>query len=250
VAIQADAVPLEQTAAAPELAVVVALGVERACLESAAIRNGIEILVVQSGPGPMRAAEAAHSAITGGARALVSFGLAGGLAPGLAPGAVVLPERIITEAAEAWRVDAAWHGALIELLSPEFELADGVLLSTARVLVDPKDKAALFRAHGAVACDMESAAICAAATEAGVPSLALRVVADTVEDRLPTDVAGWVDAAGESRVGPLLAAMSRPDQWRPTFVLASRFAKARRTLMRLAALLAPLGFARQPLRSR
>lgn len=249
-AIQADAVPLEEPAAASKLAIVVALGVERACLASAPTRAGDNTLVVQSGPGLERAAAAARSAIAGGARALMSFGLAGGVAPGVAPGAVVLPERIVTETARSWRVDAAWRTALAELLAAEFELANGALLSTARVLVEPEDKAAAFHTHGAVACDMESAAICAVAAEAGLPSVVVRVVADTLEDRLPADVATWVDAAGDSRLGPVLVAMARPGQWRSTVVLASRFATARRTLMRLAGLIAPLGFARDASRPR
>jgi adenosylhomocysteine nucleosidase len=241
-ATQADRVPLEQSAHPVKVAIVVALAVERACVDPAIGGSIRDVVVVQSGPGPIRAADAARDAVARGATAIVSFGLAGALVPELKPGTIVLPERVLTEDSTAVVVAVDWREALRDLLAADFALADGTLLSTAGVIGGPREKSSAAHAHGASACDMESAAIGAVATNAGVPFVALRVVADAVADRLPNGVAEWVDAEGNSRIGPLLAALAKPEQWRPICVLVRRFAAARRVLSRLAAHLAPVAF--------
>lgn len=231
---QADAAPLERPPGSGKLAVIVALGVERACLDGPLARAGSRALeVVQSGPGPAPAARAAGAACAGGATALMSLGLAGALAPALAPGTIVLPERVITETAGQAAIDTRWRHALHALLAGRFAVANGVLLSTGHVL-DVGEKAVAARATGAIACDMESATVGAAAAAAGIPFVALRVIADRASDRLPHGVAAWVDAAGNSRLAPVLAALSRPTEWRSICVLVSRFAAARNVLRRLA----------------
>ena len=53
-------------------------------------------LLVLSGIGPVSAAEGARRLVLSGARALISWGVAGGLDPQLAAGALVLPEAVIS----------------------------------------------------------------------------------------------------------------------------------------------------------
>lgn len=231
---QADVVPLEQAASSPRLAIVVALAVERECLEhSLESSSERDIVVVQSGPGQTQASRAARRAVADGAAALMSFGLAGALEAALEPGTVVLPSRIVTEDGHEARVHPVWRQALVERLARGFALAHGSLLSADRVLEAPDAKAAAGRAHGVIACDMESAAIAAVAAAAGLPFVALRVIADRVADRLPEDVASWIDSAGNARLASILAVIARPSQWRATCVLVRRFGAARRVLRRL-----------------
>jgi len=226
----------EAAAAAATVGIIVALGVERAAFRARGDRDP-PFGVLQSGPGAERAARAATAALASGASALVSFGLAGGLRAELAPGAVLLPRRV-RSAAAAFEVDPDWHTALANALrgaglAPSFD----DLLSVPAALTTPAEKSAAA-ASGAAAADMESAAIAAAAQRAGARFVALRVIVDAAGDSLPADVERWVDERGERRLGAALAAALRPAQWRELWILAQRYRAARRTLERLAPLVA------------
>src|SRR5436190_9786497 len=129
-------------AAGANVAVIVALGVERAAFGARAGRH-MPSEILQSGPGAVRAAQAATAALAAGASGLVSFGLAGALRAELAPGAVLLPRRVRSATA-----------------------AFDDLLSVPAALTTPSEKSAAA-ASGAVAADMESAAIAAVAARAG-----------------------------------------------------------------------------------
>ena len=120
----------------------------------------------QCGPGRSRAAHVADSALARGAEALVSWGLAGGLAPGLRPGTLVLPKRVLGPDGAGFETDAVWRARLAAALGPRFRLADGPLLADGDAPADRADKAAAAARTGAVAVDMESAGVGAAAAAA------------------------------------------------------------------------------------
>jgi adenosylhomocysteine nucleosidase len=72
------------------------------------------------------------------------------------------------------------------------------------------EKAALFRETGALAVDMETAAIAAACQRAGVPLLAMRAISDTADTPLPAPLAEWFDLARQRpRPRRLLAYLCR-----------------------------------------
>ncbi len=101
----------EAAAPAATFAVIVALGVERAALRALVDRDP-PLGVIQSGPGPERAASAATAALASGAGGLVSFGLAGALRAELEPGAVLLPRRVRSAAGDSFDADPEWHAKL------------------------------------------------------------------------------------------------------------------------------------------
>ncbi len=211
---------------------IAALDVECACLRRAAAGDD-SWLVLQSGPGPARATAAAARALDAGARLLVSFGLAGALDAAVASGTVLAPRRVVAEGAAPLAVSASWH-ARLTALADEFPLASGDLLSVPSVLESPAAKRAAARASGAVAVDMESAAVAAAAARAGVPFVALRVIVDALDDALPRGALAFVDERGNRRLAPVLRAVLSAGQWRPLVTLARRYRIARRVLERLA----------------
>jgi len=226
----------EAAAPAATFAVIVALGVERAALR-ARVERDPPLGVIQSGPGPERAASAATAALASGASGLLSFGLAGALRAGLEPGAVLLPRRVRAAAGPSFDVDSEWHAALaaaVRNLGLVPALDDLLSVPSAITSVAAKAEAA---ADGAAAADMESAAIAAVAARAGARFVALRVVVDAAGDELPADVEHWIDARGERRIGAALAAALNPMQWRGLWVLAQRYRAARHTLARLAPIL-------------
>ncbi len=235
----------------PKIAIVIALGIERACLESELDDDpSSSIVLYQSGPGATRAAEAARTAVKTGASALVSWGLAGGLEPELKPGTVVIPQRILVSSGSLIDTDRGWQARLVAALQSEFIVHEGDLLVSERLLATPRSKARAALDSGAVAVDMESAAIATVAEEADLPVIAVRVVADGLADTLPADVSAWIDADGRRRLTPLFGAVFKPSQWSTLATLARRSGIAQHTLTNLARLLVPTGFEFVPQSSR
>jgi adenosylhomocysteine nucleosidase len=228
--------------AASSVAVIVALGLERASFTRAlgAVRRGV--VVRQSGPGAAQAAAAASAAIAEGAVALVSCGLAGGLHAALGPGAVVIPRLVHAPDGRAFAADEKWRAAARAALAAELQVSDGDLVSVGGALVTPAAKQAAAASYGAVAVDMESAAIAERAAEGGVPFLVVRVVVDVHADTLPGKTEDWIDERGNRRAGAAVAAALKPWQWRTLVTLARRYRKARHALDRVAVLGAERGF--------
>ena len=220
---------------AATVAFVAALGIECASLRRQA--RAAAWLVTQSGPGAERASAAAARTIDAGARLVISWGLAGSLDAGLRPGTLVVPRRVLSQGAGPLPVDAAWH-ARVAALADAFALHDGDLLTAPAALESPAAKRAAAAATHAVAVDMESAAIAAAAARARVPFIALRVVVDGLEDSLPPHAERWIDERGERRMATTLRAVVSPRQWRALLTLAKRYRVASGVLDRLAQALA------------
>jgi adenosylhomocysteine nucleosidase len=219
-------------AAVPRTVIIAALGNERAALARAS-STSLGWSVVQSGPGPERAARCAMAAIAAGAQALVSWGLAGGLAADVEPGTVIVPRRVVMQRGETFAVSAAWHERLARLAA-QFTVSFGDLLTVPAALASPMAKAAAATALRVVAVDMESASIAAVAARARVPFVALRVIVDAHDDALPPGAERWIDARGNTRPAAALGAIARPGEWQTLWRLAQRYRKANSVLARLA----------------
>jgi hypothetical protein len=176
-----------------------------------------------------------------GARALVSFGLAGALARGLAPGTPIVADRVVADAA-AWRLQVA---PLAEQLGARI----CTLCGATTPLLTPAEKAAAAARSGAIAVDMESAHVLATAGRLGLRAVVVRVVADPAERALPRLAASAARPDGTLDPWATAAALARyPGDW-PLVALSARdTARARAGLRRAAAGLARL--ARQGLLER
>jgi len=131
---------------------------------------------------------------------VVSAGACGALAPELAVGALVVPETVITPD-ERRLATAALPGLARQ----------GALVSAARVVEDAAAKSRLWLSTGALAVDMESAAILAWAAVRDVPAAVVRGVADTAGAGIPEDLASVVGADGTIRTARALrVALARP----------------------------------------
>jgi nucleoside phosphorylase len=131
---------------------------------------------------------------------LISAGLCGGLAPALSRGDLVVPRAVLD--ARGQRYDVS--GAL-----PSRE-ARGELLTVAAVVATPEAKARLYAETGALAVDMESALVLAAARARGWDALVVRAVSDEAGEALPARLAGVVDADGRVRAGRVLGSLLEP----------------------------------------
>ncbi len=167
-------------------------------------------LVCLSGIGPARARAAALEAVrTRGAVALVSWGTAAALVPGLAAGQLLLPREVRGCRGDRHAIAADWHARVLACLQDLAPDSEGRLAHSDEVVTDVRAKARLAGASGAVAVDMETAAIADVAAESGLPLLVVRAVADEAGHRLPPVIASAVDAWGRAHPLRLAGGLAR-----------------------------------------
>ena len=221
------------------VAVIAALAVERAPLDALASYTESSLRVYQCGVGGRRAYDAARSALASGASALVSWGVAGALVSDLAPGSVLLPEQVVTADGEVFATDSRWRLEICRVLRPLLPVHDGALFDSPTMLRTSEAKAHAAAASGALAVDMESAAVGRAAHGAGKPFIVLRVVLDALGDTLPLGIEEWIDAAGDRRPMAALGGVFRPTVWPDLVRLSRRYRRASRSLTESARVLVP-----------
>jgi adenosylhomocysteine nucleosidase len=189
------------------LGVVSGLLVEIRCLE-VRTATSVEVVAFATGARPGQAQEGAERMIRAGATALASFGFAGALAPHLKPGALVVPSVVVAPNGERFDVDAGWRARLLKRIGA---VEDGPVLGSDRPLATVEDKASAHRETGAVAVDMESHGIGAAARAAGVPFLAVRSISDTATTAIPSAALRGVSPdGGRNTLGVLLSLVLAP----------------------------------------
>lgn len=193
----------------PIVGIVVALPEEAASLTSEKLIQGEcfelnrKVLIVYSGAGALNAANAATLLIDKGVVGLISWGCAAALAANLQPGDLVAPERIISEQQDYFS-DKQWLRHLENLLSTEAPLKSGALADSSRIVAASADKLSINRQTGAIALDMETAAVFRIAAQAGLPCLAIRAIADPVAMTLPQAVVQSLNAQGRVELAKLL----------------------------------------------
>ncbi len=176
---------------------------------------------------------AARRLLEGDATALISWGTAAALAPRLRAGDLLLPVEIRCADGGSVAVSAPWHEAMQRQLSGTVSFCSDPLLELAAPVAASTEKSELHRKTGAVAGDMESAAVARVAGEAGVPFLALRVVVDTATVNLPLCLMAALDDEGRTNPALLLAGLlRRPWELRPIIALAWGYQRALSSLRR------------------
>ena len=83
----------------------------------------------------------------------------------------------------------------------------GAILGLDRMLSSPQEKADGFARRGALAIDMESHHVARAAGERNLPFIAVRAISDQADEVLPAIMATFVDAAGQTKMSAVLAAL-------------------------------------------
>jgi hopanoid-associated phosphorylase len=137
------------------------------------IAAGPGVTTIAGGGDSSALATALGHALTQGATAFLSFGIAGGLARA-EPGTWLVADTVISRASR-WPVDAAW-AAMLALRLPGALRGD--IAGTDAIVAASADKHALAVATGALAVDTESHVVAAFASAHGVPFAVFRVIAD------------------------------------------------------------------------
>jgi len=211
----------------PVLGIVAALEMERRWIRAP------DSLVEVSGAGERRAEAAACRLLDRGATALVSWGVAGGLDPDLRPGAVVLPGAVVEADGVSRKVNLGWRDRVLARIENRVATSTSPLLHAVQPITAPEEKHAMRRRTGAAAVDMESAAVAAVANEAGIPFIAVRVVVDAAEARLPEAALTMCDEGGRLNRSSLLRLFLQPGEWPGLFVLARANAAAGRSMRKV-----------------
>ncbi|MDD9993493.1 MAG: hypothetical protein OXP75_16990 [Rhodospirillales bacterium] len=250
------------------------IGIVTGLVAEAATLPENEFRIAVSAADPARAAQAADAMVAGGARLLVSYGLAAGIDPRLGPGALLLPEAVIAHEGEveapdrggvrdqlqrmtSFRreegrgppepppdenylpVDATVREALSQGLGERAEA--GALAGVDHPLMYGDQKLSLFAQTRARAADMESHVVARVAAAAGVPFVVIRVVSDPSNRALPRAAIVGVTEDGRISGGAVAGALlRRPWECMDMLTLALDGAQAMRRLRRVGRRLAPL----------
>ena len=171
-------------------------------------------------------------------RALIVIGFAGALSDSVGAGDVVVGESVTNLASRQSYEAPSGLLAAMDAHARAQKSHRGRIVTADRVIVTAAEKQQLGRATGALAVDMESAGVAAAAAEHGVPWIAVRVISDGVNDDLPLDFNALANADGSVNTRRIIASvLLRPAKIPALIRLGMRTSAAARNL---AAFLQPL----------
>ncbi len=175
-----------------------------------------QVHVTHSGAGPDAAARHIARVLADRPEFIIATGFAGGLDPALRVGEVVV----------------ATNDSSPELRARAGNVASGAFAHADLPVESVTAKAALARATGAIAVDMESQPIAAACARAGVPLLVVRVISDPAGESLPVPFAEWFDLTRQRPRPVRLAAwlVRNPTRIAPFYRFVRGLGPARRSL--------------------
>ncbi len=206
----------------------------------ARIAEGPGLRVICSGDGRNLAA-ALSRAIGEGYRGLISFGVAGGLHPDMHPGVCVVGSAVLSGTTRI-ATHRDWSQRLLQIIP---EAVHGTIVGVPAPIAHPEAKRALHARTGAVAVDMESHIVAAAAQAHGLPMAAIRVITDPAMRALPQAAVAAMRPNGTTDIAAMIrSVMNRPRELPALLRTALDARAARATLLRGRQLLGPgLGLA-------
>lgn len=180
------------------------------------------VVTIAGGGDGARLALTLETRFIAGARAVISFGIAGGLAPGLPAGTVVIADAV-SDGETRWATDRSWHSTLLDALP---EAKSGTIFGTDSPIAERSHKAERYRSGGALAVDMESHIAARAAARHGVPFAILRVIADPAEAALPHAALVGMRPDGSVDVFAVLRSLARRPMEIPALIRTALDARA------------------------
>lgn len=231
-----------------KIGVISALSIEGRCLfprhapvgESVHVGNQVYLRI--GGIGHENASKAAADFINEEVNLLVSWGVAAALGNATKAGDLVLAEQILDISGQPYPVQPAALQAL-KYFSEQAGLTtqSGNITETTGVLATETSKSELHQQTGAIAADMESAAIASAASRAKIPFLAVRVISDDAHTPIPHAISKNMDTFGRMNIPGLFVSLCfQPAEIMSLVRLARGFKQARYTLARCSSFFKPL----------
>jgi adenosylhomocysteine nucleosidase len=186
---------------------------------------GLRLQVALSGVGRQRAEAGVEKLLRyGKPDLLLSIGYSGALQPELRAGTCILADEVLSG-------EASWQTGPMSALERQFHgWQVGRVLCVDEVVLGKSELAGRF--PGALAVDMESAAVACAAAGAALPWRALRVIVDDLQTELPLDFARCLNEDGQMHPGKLAREIARKPHRIPHLLRFSGHAdRARRSLV-------------------
>ena len=206
------------------------VGVVTGMVSEARLLRGAECEVISGGGDPETTRQKIESLIAGGATHLVSFGIAGALTPSLRPGDLLVATEIVLPDGTVVPTDAVWReSAMLRIGDAQAARIAGASQAVATAAA----KADLNRTSRAIAIDMESHHVAAAARHHHLPFLVIRAIADTADDVLPPAALVGLNKEGRPAIGAvLLSLLKNPFQLPALLRVARRSGIALKALLR------------------
>lgn len=147
--------------------------------------GSVRVALATSGPGGVRASQAAEAIVLAHRpRLVVAAGFAGGLVERLRRFHVLFPDEVVDTTGRAMGLPPVIAG-------PESPpgIHVGRLVSVAELVRLPEKKRELATRFAALAVDLETFSVAEVCRRHGIPMAAVRVITDTVDEVLPPEVA-------------------------------------------------------------
>ena len=194
-------------------------------------------LLYIAGMGAKQAQVAAEVLIGENASALLSWGSAGALHSKLSPGNLIVPKIVIYPQKALFSTDDGWHNRLLTRLANQLEVFTEPLAQSLTVLKSRAEKLDFVKQNQALAVDMESGSVAKAARKANLPFMAIRAIADPLEQTIPASALRAINQSGRFRPFHLLGSLARrPADFLILNQLRRNFIAARTTLTTVAQL--------------
>lgn len=187
----------------------------------ARIAGGPDVRSVAGGIDARRLAAELEKQVERGARAILSFGIAGALAPDLETGDCVVA-RGVTAAGWHWRCDEAWTARLRERLRTS---RFGDVAACDRPIASAAQKRALFEETHALAVDTESHVAASVAIAHRLPFAVVRVIADVAARALPAAAGVALKPGGRVDVPAVLRSIVAAPSQLPLLARTARDAR-------------------------
>lgn len=179
--------------------------------------DGVPVLLARSGVGKVNAALTAASLVSAGASSIVFTGVAGALEPGLKVGDIVVATDLVQHDVDAtamgyppgrllgeptsWPADEGLRASLLAaaraVAGEGRAVAEGRVASGDQFVASPESLGRIRETFGAVATEMEGAALAQAAQKLGVPCAVVRVISDTADHDAPADFPAFLSSAAD-----------------------------------------------------
>ena len=194
-----------------------------------------DIFLCLSGMGYESASKAADKYLSLNINALISWGVAGALDPEINSGDLVIANSIISKD-KTVQTASEWNKKLSSFFSnSEQNVLNADISSGNEICASIEDKKNLFTNTGAVAVDMESAAIAEIASSNHLDFIVIRSVADKADTAIPEAVLKHTDNLGNPEIFKFISScISKPKQINEIMILAKSYKKALKTLRETA----------------